>query len=435
MPDRLAQYLTLAGEQIRWKRARPRLLSELRTHLLDERDHCLAQGMTEEAAQAEAIRQMGDPVLVGQSLDAVYRPKPQWGLLTLSLLLAAAGAVLRIWLTAGWDKGGSDPVWSITALCLGVAALLGAYLLDVSWLGRHGKGIFLGALCLGLGFFVLHRAFWGAVDSYPVAGMQCLMLCSPLTFGLCLYACRGQGWKGVCLPLVGLAALSLLSMECHQLAVVPFVWLVGLVLLWVLAGQDWFGLGKRATRAVALGVLLALLAAGFFALQNGYIVTRLFVALHPEQDPMGAGYTGLVLQQALEGAQWLGEGAYHLPLARGADAYFLTTIFQRLGWLPGLVIVLAMGGGLTWMLVRGLRQKNSLGKITVLSVTVSLLFRLVLGLVGNLGFPLWYGGVPLFFTSTGAVADLALLGFALSALRQEQLPTADPAPLRIPETE
>ena len=94
-----------------------------------------------------------------------------------------------------------------------------------------------------------------------------------------------------------------------------------------------------------------------------------------------------------------------------------------------------MGGGLTWMLVRGLRQKNSLGKITVLSVTVSLLFRLVLGLVGNLGFPLWYGGVPLFFTSTGAVADLALLGFALSALRQEQLPTADPAPLRIPETE
>ena len=97
MPDRLAQYLTLAGEQIRWKRARPRLLSELRTHLLDERDHCLAQGMTEEAAQAEAIRQMGDPVLVGQSLDAVHRPKPQWGLLTLSLLLAAAGAVLRYW--------------------------------------------------------------------------------------------------------------------------------------------------------------------------------------------------------------------------------------------------------------------------------------------------------------------------------------------------
>ena len=84
MPNRFEQYLTLAGEQIRWKRARPRLLSELRTHLLDERDGCLARGMTEEAAQAEAIRQMGDPVLVGQSLDAVHRPKPQWGLLTLS---------------------------------------------------------------------------------------------------------------------------------------------------------------------------------------------------------------------------------------------------------------------------------------------------------------------------------------------------------------
>lgn len=76
MPDRLAQYLTLAGEQIRWKRARPRLLSELRTHLLDERDHCLAQGMTEEAAQAEAIRQMGDPVLVGRLWTPSTGPSP-----------------------------------------------------------------------------------------------------------------------------------------------------------------------------------------------------------------------------------------------------------------------------------------------------------------------------------------------------------------------
>ncbi len=434
MPNRFEQYLTLAGEQIRWKRARPRLLSELRTHLLDERDGCLARGMTEEAAQAEAIRQMGDPVLVGQSLDAVHRPKPQWGLLTLSLLLAATGVVLRIWLTAGWANGGSAPVWSITALCLGVAALLGAYLLDVSWLGRHGKGIFLGVLCLGLLFFALHRAFWSGSFSYPVAGMQCLMMCVPLAFGLCLYSCRGQGWKGVCLPLLGLAAVSLLSVACHQLLVAPFVWLVGLVLLWVLAGQDWFSLGKRTTRAVALGVLLALLAAGFLALQNDYIATRLSVALHPGQDPMGAGYTGLVLQQALEGAQWIGEGEYNLPVVQGADTYFLTTILQKLGWFPVLAIVLAMGGALTWMLVRGLRQRNSLGKITVLSVTVSLLFRLVLGL-SSLGFPLWGAGIPLFFTSTGAAVDLALLGFALSALRQEQLPTADPAPLRIPETE
>ena len=64
MPDRLQDYLRQVGEQIRWKRARPRLLSELETHLLDQRDDCLSQGMTEEEAQQEAVRQMGDPVLI-----------------------------------------------------------------------------------------------------------------------------------------------------------------------------------------------------------------------------------------------------------------------------------------------------------------------------------------------------------------------------------
>ena len=37
--------------------------------------------MTEDAAQAEAVRQMGDPVALGTDLDRIHRPRPQWGLL------------------------------------------------------------------------------------------------------------------------------------------------------------------------------------------------------------------------------------------------------------------------------------------------------------------------------------------------------------------
>ena len=51
-------------EQVRWRRARPALAQELRTHLLDQRDACLAQGMSQTEAEAESLRQMGDPVEV-----------------------------------------------------------------------------------------------------------------------------------------------------------------------------------------------------------------------------------------------------------------------------------------------------------------------------------------------------------------------------------
>ena len=43
-------------EQVRWRRARPALAQELRTHLLDQRDACLAQGMSQTEAAAESLR-------------------------------------------------------------------------------------------------------------------------------------------------------------------------------------------------------------------------------------------------------------------------------------------------------------------------------------------------------------------------------------------
>lgn len=143
MPDRFETYLTTAGEQIRWKRARPSLLSELRTHLLDQRDACLEEGMSEEEAQAEAIRQMGDPVAVGQGLDSVHRPKPQWGLLGLTVALVVTGAVLRLNLTAGWQTvSETNTERTLIALILGIGALFVCYFLDYTfWAATEGSSI------------------------------------------------------------------------------------------------------------------------------------------------------------------------------------------------------------------------------------------------------------------------------------------------------
>ena len=138
MPDRFDEYLNTAGEQIRWKRARPALLAELRTHLLDQQDACLAAGMSREEAQAEAIRQMGDPVTTGQGLDRVHRPKAQWGLLALTGAVAVTGVILRLTLTAGWEyPAGTEAGTTILCLLLGVAALFGGRRYEPCLIGFH----------------------------------------------------------------------------------------------------------------------------------------------------------------------------------------------------------------------------------------------------------------------------------------------------------
>ena len=44
MPDQIETYVETAMDQVRWKKARPGLAAEILTHLLDQRDACLAQG-------------------------------------------------------------------------------------------------------------------------------------------------------------------------------------------------------------------------------------------------------------------------------------------------------------------------------------------------------------------------------------------------------
>ena len=114
MPETMRAYLEAVQEQIRWKRARPVLIRELERHLADQRDAFLQEGKSPEEAERLAVRDMGDPVTVGTELDAVHRPRPQWGLLGLTIALAAAGAQIVLFTTGrGTPFGGFVPTLKI----------------------------------------------------------------------------------------------------------------------------------------------------------------------------------------------------------------------------------------------------------------------------------------------------------------------------------
>ena len=109
----IQEYLETAAAQIRWKRARSVVMPELRRHLEDQRDAFAAEG--HEDAEGLAVEEMGDPVTVGTELDSIHRPRPQWGLLALTMLLALCGALLQIWLTASWSYcyKDADPAYGL----------------------------------------------------------------------------------------------------------------------------------------------------------------------------------------------------------------------------------------------------------------------------------------------------------------------------------
>ena len=91
------KYMETLLAQIREKRARESIRREVEGHISDQKAAYLAQGMSGDQAEKQAILDMGDPVETGAELDQLHRPKPAWGMLALAAVLCAAGLFSYIW--------------------------------------------------------------------------------------------------------------------------------------------------------------------------------------------------------------------------------------------------------------------------------------------------------------------------------------------------
>ncbi len=445
MPETIQAYLDTVAEQIRWKRARPMLVGELERHLEDQRNDFIKEGKTETEAERLAVEDMGDPVTVGTELDAVHRPKPQWGLLALTLALALAGAVLR----AAFPQQSYDfyrstaLVKSLSSLGLGTAALLGMYFLDVSRLARHARRVYIAALAAGALSLWL-SPFPQGVSYYT----RYVVLLYPPAYTFWLYSFRGAHWRGLVLSILGGVPLALVCCLAPSMMGLTTLLFSGLMLTLLAAWQDWFGVGRKKGLCAVLAAA-AMMPAVLIA--RGYLEpfqSRLKIVLHPELDKLNRGFMGWTLRRFWEDVPPLrhdsGVGAavntgIRVPAFGGRD--FLPIDFSHdflpacmavvWGWLPFLLLLAAVTALLVWLLVKGLHQQHRLGRLTVLAVTLTLGFQTLFSTAMNLGFVLFSASLPLVAGNLQTVLDMALIGLALSVFRGETISRDNPAaPLR-----
>lgn len=427
MPDRISAFVEAVGAEIRWKKARPLLTEEIRTHLLDQRDACMAQGMAEDEAQAEAVRQMGDPVALGADLDRVHRPRPQWGLLALALVLVAAGAFLRFSLTADVPYVSlQDRQMDLLGGLMGAAALAAGYLLDVSALGRRAW-LTCAALTAGVLCFLPWR-----VNGPAWLSAQLLALFA-LTLALVLWKQRGKRWRGAAVCLGWIALVAAACCLCPSVYALVQVTMAALVLGLFFAWRDWLGLGRWKSvllvLALGLGVLALIIAVRWERLQY-----NLFANLSPTNQ----GYFAFILREALSLARWIGpaetpawavEESFTLQQAvpeMDSDA-LLVNLICTWGWLPFLVLVGVFLAFFLWLLWKTIHLRQTLGRAVCLAALTTLAVQMAASLSLTLGAPVLSGGFPLVVGNINTVVDMLLIGLALSALRDGGLPETAPA--------
>mgnify|MGYP001042920547 CR=1 FL=1 len=437
MPERktIAAYLEAVQGQIRWKRARPLLVRELERHLEDQRDDFLKEGKAPDEAERLAVEDMGDPVTVGTELDRVHRPRPQWGLLGLTIALAAIGVVLRVLFRQSYVQQ-MGIMRFLASLGLGTVAMLGMYFFDVSRLVRHARAVYIGTLAMT----VLLRAVL-----YPTYYNALMSALYPLIYALWLYSFRGKGWKGFVLVILGGVPLAVSCEVIPSMSSLSVLLLSGLVVTLYAVGRDWFGVGRWKGLASALAIPALLLT---WLLSQGYLSSlrgRLQIALHPEQDKLGRGFRGFILQAFWQDVPPLRQhGSVGAAVHAGVRVRVLTSGGQEMrpidfshgflpasmaaawGWVPLLVLLAALGGLFLWLLVKGLRQSYLPGRLVVLAVTLTLGLQTLFSAALNFGFVLFSASLPLVVGNFQTVVDMALIGLALSVFRGDSVAREEP---------
>lgn len=384
--------------------------------------------MDELAAEAEALRQMGDPIAVGQELDRVHRPVPQWGFFILTGLLALAGSFLRVLLT---DTPGADaPVKTAASILLGFTCLLGGYFLDYTILGRYAKSVYWGTILFGVGTLILSPSING-VSYY--AGYVVILF--PVVYAMLIYSQRGKGWDGLILALIGGIPLMMIALLTPSILGVFLLFITAFILLLTAIWKNMFHVRKGLVAGLVIG--LAAVGPILFLLSHWQgIHDRVMAALHPALDAYGRGYQASVIFETLSGAELWGEGSlrgthagsvYWQVMPDAKTDFLLTTLIHYFGWIPFLLLCSALLGLLIWAAIKCQHQTNALGRMAAMSIVLTIGIQIAFSILRNLGLVLVNSTCPFVAGNLHSVLDMALMGLLLSIFRQEDLPTASTA--------
>lgn len=413
-------YLVTVSEQIRCKRAWPMIERELKNHIEDQKIDCMAEGMTEKEAEEEAVRQMGDPVETGVSLDQVHRPLMDWKLVVVVFLLGTAGLILQ-WMTYQQPDSSykAMEIWTqVKYTVCGFVIMLVICLADYSIIGRYAAKIWKVVLVieglLALFHFMGYGGMWINGGFYsPISTIaDCFLLPA---FGGMIWSYRRCGGRGIAksagwLAIVGV--IFMLPFQNHAYALIIYG-LCG-VMLCVTVWEGWFG---RKRLVILLGVIL--LVAGGIAL-----------LFWMEKSSFGMAESSQIIRENVQnlavmdkaGADLTGSELEWVRFDIRGDFLWLY-LFYSYGIFPVLLLTILAFIFLLFLFLAVFRQKNHLGFVVGLGCVCFIAIQMIWYLGMNCGiFPAGQGYMP-FCTLGGANMAITYIytGILLSIYRNSRV--------------
>lgn len=434
---RMEEYLGIVTEQIRCAAAREMVSEELRDHILDQAEAYEAEGMFEEEALEKAVRDMGDPVETGVSLDRIHRPQTEIGILVTAGIISLASIALHAILGAYSQEvdgvGYAYLKHHIWYVVLGYAAMLLVYRMDYSILSRFAKpmaAVFLGIALAGTRFFgitVNGAQIYISIGPIYLFMTVLMILYVPLFCGI-LYAYRGEGYKGMGRILLWALVPVWITFHIPAFSQGVVLWAAFVILTAVAVWKGWYQVHRPAVLSV-LGLMLAappliFLGAGALGRLATYQAVRIqaFLTNSPDNN-----YLTIQMRKLLAGSRFVGgnpEGITEIVKFPGFNSdYIFVSLISAYGLVAGVLVAALMLFLILKVFRVSFRQKNQLGMILGCGCGVVYLFQMGISIGMNLGLLPSTAAILPFFSAggTGIIVSYILLGLVLSVYRYRNI--------------
>ncbi|MPW25226.1 FtsW/RodA/SpoVE family cell cycle protein [Alkalibaculum sp. M08DMB] len=421
--DKTSEFIESVRQQIRWKKAQPVVIEEVENHIADQKNAFIQDGLNEDKALDKAIKEMGDPIVVGEQFNSIHKPKPDWAILLLISSLFILGILIQLYLFRNNDLSSNNIYGQLLGILIGIPIFFIAYLFDFTIIGKYPKIIFSFLFILNVYYIIEGNRVNGAITDtiYP-------LLLFPTVYAGLVYSMRNKGYIGIFICSVAFLIPASIAFVSPSMSTLLLLYISCLTILTAAVVKGWFKVKKLlGLLFIYLPTLFAFISLVYYFTIFSYRGERIKIFFLNDKSMGGVNWITTQIHTLLSNSKIIGTGSpigqETIQIAESMPAihtdFILTYSVYNFGWIVFAGILLLFAA----LIIRGFiitaKQKSVLGYLTSLSIITTMMVQCIIYIFANLGlmiftplsFPLLsYGGKYL-------VVNMFLLGLLLSVFR------------------
>lgn len=335
-------FLNKVCNEIKYIPVREGISEELEQHIEEVMEGYIVKGVDEKRAEEIAVEQMGSATKIGKELNKIHKPKLDWKLLILIMILMGFG--IGICLLKQSDESANYLRDTMIYGILGIGIGISIYFFDYRKMKKYSNVIYgIASIIVLLSIFT-----GGTINGAKIFDSS--FMPGYLVVPLYLIAFVGfiTNTKKNSKKIMILCLLSLwLIMQIPSLTSaisLGFVYLI-ITTLKITKTQE----NKMKKLVILYGTIgiVAMIIIINMGLLKSYRIERIVTSFKPELDPQGSGYIGMLQKEILENAQLVGEAETDIisndKIIINQDGRFtFIYLLGKAGLLTALLLVLTI---------------------------------------------------------------------------------------------